>query len=65
MDQCALLKENADLVVSLRGALFFDKKMKGTDQIMSSMGFGKSSQWNSVLFVTFITKSILLQKTEN
>ena len=41
VDQCALLKENADLVVSLRGALFFDKKMKGTDQIMSSMGFGK------------------------
>lgn len=39
VDQCALLKENADLVVSLRGALFFDKKMKGTDQIMSSMGF--------------------------
>jgi len=38
LDQNALLKENADLIVSLRGAIFFDKKKKGIDQIMSSMG---------------------------
>lgn len=38
VDQNALLKENADLIVSLRGAIFFDKKKKGIDQIMSSMG---------------------------
>lgn len=37
-DQNALLKENADLIVSLRGAIFFDKKKKGIDQILSSMG---------------------------
>merc|ERR1719410_2440997 len=35
-DQVALLKENADLIVSLRGAIFFDKKKKGMDQILSS-----------------------------
>merc|ERR1719278_1032379 len=37
-DQNALLKENADLIVSLCGAIFFDKKKKGIDQILSSMG---------------------------
>ena len=37
-DQVALLKENADLIVSLRGAIFFDKKKKGMDQILSSIG---------------------------
>ena len=40
-DQNALLKENADLIVSLRGAIFFDKKKKGIDQILSSMGTRK------------------------
>jgi len=38
VDQIALLKENADLLVSFRGAIFFDKKKKGVDQVMSSMG---------------------------
>jgi len=38
VDQVTLLKENADLLVSLRGAIFFDKKKKGVDQVMSSMG---------------------------
>lgn len=37
-DQNALLKENADLIVSLWGAMFFDQRKKGMDQIMSSMG---------------------------
>ena len=37
-DQVTLLKENADLIVSLRGAIFFDKKKKGMDQILSSIG---------------------------
>ena len=40
VDQVALLKENADLLVSLRGAIFFDTKKKGVDQVMSSMGIG-------------------------
>ena len=39
-DLVILLKENADLLVSLRGAIFFDTKKKGVDQIMSSMGIG-------------------------
>ena len=39
-DQVALLKENADLFVSLCGAIFFDKNKKGVDQVMSSIGKG-------------------------
>lgn len=37
-DQNNLLKENADLLVNLRGAIFFDKKKKGVDQVLISMG---------------------------
>ena len=40
VDQVALLKENVDLLVSLRGAIFFNKKKKGMDQVLSSMGKG-------------------------
>ena len=36
--QSALLKMNADLLVSLRGAVFFEDKKKGLDQILYSMG---------------------------
>jgi len=39
-DQAALLKENADLLVSLRGAIFFDSKKNGVDQVLLSMGEG-------------------------
>eukprot|EP00092_Neocalanus_flemingeri_P027056 GFUD01029342.1.p1 GENE.GFUD01029342.1~~GFUD01029342.1.p1 ORF type:complete len:735 (-),score=169.50 GFUD01029342.1:1651-3855(-) len=38
MDQTNLLKENADLLVSLRGAIFFDSKKKGVNQVLISMG---------------------------
>ena len=34
------LQENADLLVSLRGAIFFDSKKKGVDQVLISMGIG-------------------------
>jgi len=37
-DQNNLLKENADLLVNLRGAIFFDSKKKGVDQVLISMG---------------------------
>ena len=40
VDRVALLKENADLFVSLCGAIFSDKKKKGVDQVMSSIGKG-------------------------
>ncbi|TRY61424.1 hypothetical protein TCAL_14996 [Tigriopus californicus] len=36
--QKALLKTNADLMVSLRGGVFFDEKKKGIDQILFSLG---------------------------
>ena len=35
------LQENADLLVSLRGAIFFDSKKKGVDQVLISMGIGE------------------------
>ena len=34
-------QENADLLVSLRGAIFFDSKKKGVDQVLISMGIGE------------------------
>ena len=40
-DQATLLMENADLLVNLRGAIFFDSKNKGVNQILISMGIGK------------------------
>jgi len=36
--QSMLLKQNADLIVSLRGAVFFEKRKGGLDQILISMG---------------------------
>ena len=40
-DQTILLKENADLLVSLRGAIFFDSRKKGVNQVLVSMGVGE------------------------
>jgi len=37
-DQNSLLKENADLLVSMRGAIFFDSRKKGVNQVLISMG---------------------------
>jgi len=37
-DRTSLLKENADLLVSLRGAIFFDSRKKGVNQVLISMG---------------------------
>jgi hypothetical protein len=37
-DQSSLLKENADLLVSLRSCVFFDARKKGVDQVLISMG---------------------------
>ena len=41
VDQTSLLKENADLLVSLRGAIFFDSRKRGVNQVLISMGVGK------------------------
>ena len=40
-DQSSLLKENADLLVSLRGAIFFDSDKSGVEQVLLSMGNGE------------------------
>ena len=44
-DQATLLMENADLLVNLRGAIFFDSKNKGVNQILISMGIGNALFW--------------------
>ena len=36
-------QENADLLVSMRGAIFFDSRKKGVNQVLISMGIGESS----------------------
>ena len=61
VDQVALLKENADLLVSLRGAIFFDKKKKGVDQVMSSLGI--SNKWHFIKYLT-LTSLIFLDDME-
>ena len=42
-DQSHLLMENADLLVNLRGAIFFDSRKKGVNQILISMGIGRQN----------------------
>ena len=34
-------QENADLLVSMRGAIFFDSRKKGVNQVLISMGIGE------------------------
>jgi len=48
IDQNALLKENADLLVSLLGAIFFDSRKKGVDQVLISMGVDDMETINSM-----------------
>ncbi len=35
--QTALLKQNADFIVSLRGAAFFDEKKQGLEQVITAI----------------------------
>ena len=49
-DQATLLMENADLLVNLRGAIFFDSKNKGVNQILISMGIGKALFFDKIQF---------------
>ena len=54
-DQATLLMENADLLVNLRGAIFFDSKNKGVNQILISMGIGKTNENIYSTLTFFIT----------
>ena len=59
-DQNALLKENADLLVSLRGAIFFDSKKKGVDQVLISMGIGELVETSILTFEKLTRISTLI-----
>ena len=50
-DQELLLKENADLLVSLRGAIFFESRKKGIDQVSMNNKFIRHFLLSVVLFV--------------
>ena len=54
-DQSHLLMENADLLVNLRGAIFFDSRKKGVNQILISMGIGRQNPrvTRAVLIINF------------
>ena len=50
-------QENADLLVSLRGAIFFDSKKKGVDQVLISMGIGENNN-NTIISQFDATKRL-------
>ena len=50
--QSSLLKGNADLLVSLRGAVFFDIQKKGLDQILYSFGVDDIDTGKKMIMVT-------------
>jgi len=47
--QSTLLKNNADTIVSLRGAVFFEKRKKGFDQILITMGVDDFTEVRSMI----------------
>lgn len=65
MDQTNLLKENADLLVSLRGAIFFDSKKKGVNQVLISMGIGKLKDGEDIVIHRRSFKLRLRSSTNN
>jgi hypothetical protein len=50
--QTTLLKNNADMIVSLRGAVFFEMKKQGLDQILSSLGIDDLQAAREMIFAT-------------
>jgi len=50
--QTTLLKNNADMIVSLRGAVFFEMKKQGLDQILSSLGINDLQSARDMIFAT-------------
>jgi len=50
--QTNLLKNNADIIVSLRGAVFFEMKKQGLDQILSSLGINDLQAARDMIFAT-------------
>lgn len=59
VDQEFLMKENADLLVSLRGAIFFDSRKKGVNQLLSSLGVGDMTTIKSDIFAPLMKEESL------
>ena len=57
--QTTLLKDNADMIVSLRGAVFFENKKQGLDQILSSLGIEDLQSAREMIFATLKCQNTL------
>ena len=57
--QTTLLKTNADMIVSLRGAVFFEIKKQGLDQILSSLGIEDLQSARDMIFATLKCQNTL------
>ena len=57
--QGALLKHNSDMVVSLRGAVFFEMKKQGMDQILISLGIDDIQSAQNIISATLKNHSVL------
>ena len=57
--QTTLLKNNADMIVSLRGAVFFEIKKQGLDQILSSLGIEDLQSARDMIFATLKCQNTL------
>ena len=57
--QTTLLKNNADMIVSLRGAVFFENKKQGLDQILSSLGIEDLQSAREMIFATLKCQNTL------
>jgi hypothetical protein len=57
--QTNLLKNNADTIVSLRGAVFFEMKKQGLDQILSSLGIDDLQAARDMIFATLKSHNTL------
>ena len=64
-DQELLLKENADLLVSLRGAIFFESRKKGIDQVNIIFFSCKIISSSQLKIIKFFTSVILFLKCAN
>lgn len=59
VDQEFLMKENADLLVSLRGAIFFDSRKKGVNQLLISIGIEDMATIKSTIFAPLMKEESL------
>eukprot|EP00095_Tigriopus_kingsejongensis_P011668 snap_masked-scaffold59_size442576-processed-gene-0.17 protein:Tk11668 transcript:snap_masked-scaffold59_size442576-processed-gene-0.17-mRNA-1 annotation:"nuclear receptor 1" len=63
-DQTMLLKSNADLMVSLKGAGFFDNKNRGIDQILYTLGIDDMDVAKRMVMTTSKTFGCMMNRID-